>query len=593
MKIPYAIFILILVISLGLLWDANLNDSATRDELAHIPAGYSYVRYLDYRLNPEHPPLVKALAALPLLAFDLNFPTEHKSWTEEVNSQWSAGEQFLYHSGNDADLIVKWARLFPIILTGLTVILIYVWSKELLGNWWGLLPAFLFGLSPTVLAHGHYVTTDIGAAFGALLATFAFTRFLLKPTGQNIFWGGLAFGVAQLTKFSNGLLVPFFIFLTIVFLIAKKIRTPAERTGWGRYLGGLLLIFVIALVLIYAVYLPFTLNYPPEKQLNDASEILTSFSPRWLADLNLAFIKNSVLRPLGEYFLGFLMVLQRSAGGHTIYFLGEVSAAGWWYYFPLVFLMKEPIPSLLLIFLAVVAGLVFLAKKLTTKSYKLKALSDYLGLHFPEFSMLVFIIIYWGYSIWSPLNIGVRHILPTLPFIYILSAGVLKNRLPFKKILTVIVAGWFLIETVLAWPYFLSYANQFVGGPPNAWKYTVDSNYDWGQDLKRLKSWAEENQIEKIAVDYFGAGDPKFALGDKAEYWWSAKGTPQIEGIEWLAVSVSTLQGAFGRLAPGQPRQPEDEYRWLKDKEPVARAGTSIFIYSFPPLPISENEFTP
>ena len=66
------------------------------DELAHIPAGYGYVRHLDFRLNPEHPPLVKVLAGLPLIFLGPNFPTDHKAWEKDVNGQWDMGTEFLY-----------------------------------------------------------------------------------------------------------------------------------------------------------------------------------------------------------------------------------------------------------------------------------------------------------------------------------------------------------------------------------------------------------------------------------------------------------------------------------------------------------------
>ena len=81
------------------------------DELAHIPAGYGYVKYLDYRLNPEHPPLVKAIAALPLLFQKLKFPTDKSAWQKDVNGQWQSGAQFLYEStpgaGRPAIMLTK------------------------------------------------------------------------------------------------------------------------------------------------------------------------------------------------------------------------------------------------------------------------------------------------------------------------------------------------------------------------------------------------------------------------------------------------------------------------------------------------------
>lgn len=291
----------------------------------------------------------------------------------------------------------------------------------------GFLPTFLFGLSPTVLAHGHYVTTDIAATFGICLATYLFLKFLLHSSNKNLVWAGIGFGIAELTKLSDALLIPY---LLIIALVYAGVRVLGERKWWY-YVKSLILIFIIGYVLVYAAYFLFTLNYPQQKQLEDATQILASFTPHWLADINLAMIKSEVLRPLGEYFLGLLMILQRSAGGNTGYFMGEVSAAGWWYYFPTLFLLKEPLPSLILILLGLILACRNMVKssRMPTLSLrtKTKSLVDYLGTHFPEFAMAVFIIIYWGYSMRSPLNIGIRHLMPTLPLIYILTAGSLKN----------------------------------------------------------------------------------------------------------------------------------------------------------------------
>ena len=205
----------IVSVSFGLMLNASLQESATMDELAHIPAGYGYVKYLDYRLNPEHPPLVKAIAALPLLFKNLGFPTDKPAWQTDINGQWVAGAQFLYESGNNADEIIQWSRLGPMLLTIILLIFIYVWTKELLGRWWALMPTFLFGLSPTVLAHGHYVTTDIGAALGIFVALYYFIKFLSSPSKEHLLFAGIAFGIAQLLKFSAVLLIPFFIFLIV------------------------------------------------------------------------------------------------------------------------------------------------------------------------------------------------------------------------------------------------------------------------------------------------------------------------------------------------------------------------------------------
>jgi hypothetical protein len=592
-----SLLILILAVACFLMLRSAWEESAIMDEIAHIPAGYGYIKFLDYRLNPEHPPLVKALAALPLLKLDLKFPNDHKSWTENVNGQWEMGGDFLYRSGNNADAIIFWSRLFPIILTLLTTVIIFIWSREILGSLWSLLPTLFFALSPTVLAHGHYVTTDTGATLGILAATYFFLKHLLRPLPASLIKSGVALGIAALTKFSVVILIPLFVLLTIAWSVGEMLR--GQKVGLKTFMpriGGTIVIFTIALIVIYVIYFFFTFNYPPEKQFRDSEFILKSFSPHFLAEINLQMIKNPVLRPLAHYLLGFLMVLQRSAGGNTGYFWGEVSAAGSPFYFPTVYLLKEPLPVLIIVFLALSLALKNIAGKINLKTF-----GEYLGLRFPEFSMITFVVIYWGYSIRSHLNIGFRHLLPTIPFIYILATSGIKNwfennKTRSKRIFIFIAILWFLGEIFFAAPHFLPYFNELAGGSNEGYRYVTDSNYDWGQDLKRLKIFVEKwnkehsDKINKIAVDYFGGGDPKYYLGNLAEYWWSAKGNPKDEGIEWLAVSINTLQGALGKLHPGQPRKTEDEYRWLKEwrsppkilggvPPPDFRAGKSIFIY--------------
>ena len=595
--IQYGLLGLIVAAAFILMFNASLKESATMDELAHIPSGYGYVKYLDYRLNPEHPPLIKALAAFPLLFQKLNFPVQNRYWQKDVNGQWAVGAQFLYESGNNADEIIQWSRLGPMLLTLLLAIFIYIWSKELIGRWWAFLPTFLFVFSPTVLAHGHYVTTDIGAALGIFIALYYFIKFLFENWGRNFILAGLAFGVAQLMKFSAVLLIPFFVFLLTVFYISKvyhdwnetapKARLKRFSFRAVRYVKNLFLIFLIGYLLVYAAYFVFTINYPIEKQKSDTEFILSSFSVEQLAEINVWMSGNKILRPFAEYLLGVLMVAQRSGGGNTGYFMGEVSASGWWYYFPAVFILKEPLPSLILIGLALLLSIWQILK---SKSYKLKAVINYLGLHFAEFSMISFVVFYWAYSIKSPLNIGIRHILPTIPFIYILIASAFKKWINsgatvIKSLLVAVLIIWYVGETIFVAPNYLSYFNEIGGGTKNGYQYVVDSNYDWGQDLKRLKDWTDKNLPagRQIAVDYFGGGNPKYYLGDKVEYWQSAKGNPKYEGIDWFAISINNLQGALGQLHPGQSRNPEDEYGWLKEfrnpYQPDAKAGTSIFIY--------------
>lgn len=615
--IPKAILSLIIISAFLLMLGPAKQDSAVMDELAHIPAGYSYVKFLDYRLNPEHPPLVKALSAIPLLFQNLNFPTDSDAWQNKTNDQWEIGKEFLYNSGNDADKIIFYSRLAPMLLLFILIGFAYFWANELMGKWWALLPAFLIAFSPNFLAHGHYIATDIGATLGILVASYYFLRSVYNPSRKNLIIAGLAFGFAQLLKFSAILLVPFFILIVAILLlekIIKEIKSPVVGSKIKKIFkffyidfGRLLLIFIIGGVLIYLVYGLFTLNYPIEKQYSDTSSILQTLDNNFLTESVLVMSQNAVLRPLSEYFLGILMVVKRSSEGGINYFLGEVSNQGSPLYFPIIFLMKEALPTLIIIFTAFILCLWGILKTVARGKKNIKnKFFEYFTTNFSELSMLVFVAGYWLYSMNSNLNIGFRHIMPTLPFIYILSAQAIKKlfyvapraipdslaqkiinmmhkalNLGTKSIILTGLLIWLIIGALSANPYYLSRFNEIFGGTFNGYKYATDSNFDWGQDLKRLKEFINAESIDKIAVDYFGGGNVKYYLGDKAEDWNSAMGSPTESGIKWLAISNYTLMNATAQKANNFNRNPQDEYLWLTPLSgaPDYVIGTSIFVY--------------
>lgn len=632
-KFPLVIAILILLASLALMIDSSQRETAIMDELAHIPAGYSYLKFGDNRLNPEHPPLTKDLSAIPLLFTKLNFPLDSSAWQTDVNGQWNVGAKFLYESGNNAEKIINLARIGPMLLTILTGFVFYLFCKKRLGNWWALLPLFLFSLSPLVLAHGHYVTTDLAAAFGAIIALWSFVDYLKNPNKKTLLLAGLCFGLAQLCKFSLLLLIPLFAVLALIFYAIKLGQNWPEiafyqrkKEVWSRFfkvVGTLITIFAIGYLLVYLVYLPQNINYPKEKQKTDTETLLASFAggpdPDWqtckswsgsldrqircLANIDIWMTTQPVFKPLAQYALGALMVTQRSSAGNTGYFLGQVSAGGWRNYFPTVFAIKEPIPSLLLLLIALGSGFIRLVKSISEKS-RWPRFWGWIWQHFSEFSALCFVIFYWVTSLRSPLNIGFRHLLPTLPFTYFLVGYEIKKwwrgeyrqffssrwveiKYYFKKfgglLLKTMIIGtlllWYLAETVSIAPNFIAYFNELVGGAQNGYKYVVDSNLDWGQDLKKLTAFVEENKINKIKVDYFGGGSPQYYLGEKFEPWSSSKGRP--EANSWLAVSLTFLQNSQGQPVSDFDRKAEDSYSWLQGEKPFSRIGYSIFIYKF------------
>ena len=579
-----AIILVSLVLAISSFW----NDSLIVDEIPHVGSGYGYVEKLDYRLNPEHPPLAKALAATPLLFLDLKQDAfQTRFWLTDINGQWDFGRFLIFQSGNNADLITRAVKFPILIFFVLAAVLMYKWASKLYGKSAGLIALTLFSFSPTILAHSRFVTTDVPALFGVLLATYFFINYLRTPITKNLWLAGIAFGIAILTKFSTFLLAPYFLILALVFGAIKKSAI--------RHSLYAICIFIIGFVLIvWPVYYVFTFNYPPERQAADTHFLLGSFGNRTLAGIVEWLADKPLIRALGQYGLGLLMVGQRAVGGNTTYFLGEVSSEGWRYYFPVVYALKEPLAWWAL----VIISLLFIAWQIKLKNISrfMFYVSGFIKNHLVEFAMLLWLAIYWATSINSNLNIGVRHLLPTYPFAIILVAGQItriyqklkikyqndKSKIKYLifNILFFILMFSYIYENIKVWPYYLTYFNQLAGGPSGGYRYVVDSNLDWGQDLKRLSQWVEKNNIQAIHLDYFGWSDPVYYLGTKfkwltVEQYKNAQDFINKTGGGYIGVSATFFMGSRG------VRQLADEksYAWLQRYEPVAIIGNSIWVW--------------
>ena len=585
------------------------DDAVTTDEAPHITAGYSYLKFKDMRINPEHPPLVKDLAALPLIFQDINFPLDSKSWTTNVNDQWTLAPQFLYESGNNPDNIIWWGRLAPILITLVLGFFVYMWTRELFGSLAGLFALTLYVLSPSFLAHGRLVTTDVPAAAMFFIGIYAYLRFLKHQTKKNFAIAAFVLAVAQLTKFSLVLLWTFFMGITFLWIVFRdsptKLLSPHLLKKLFRYAAIFIGIVVLTFILIYPLYQFHVWNLPVEKQIQDLDVILNEPRQTPIHDAFVWMSDKPVLRAYAHYFSGLTMVFFRVAGGNTTYFLGEVASTAWWYYFPVVFVLK--VPAALLFFLVFSSWLAIKKFWRTARSEKIRAWwltmkEEMVAPHFEEIAMVLFIAFYWFISMRGNLNIGIRHVLPTLPFLYILIAGqmhrwvhapvfavkqgplaaigtILVSFLKkwVKAIVIILLVLWYFVSLMGSFPHYLAHFNEFAGGPANGYKYVVDSNLDWGQDLKRLEKFVAQNRIERIKVDYFGGGSPRYYLGNKLEQLRGDDG-PQTG---WIAISATLLQNGRAKAVKGFNR-PTTYYQWLNAYQPIAKIGYSIFVYHIP-----------
>ncbi|HEX4825843.1 MAG TPA: glycosyltransferase family 39 protein [Candidatus Polarisedimenticolaceae bacterium] len=447
---------------------ATRDSSATDDEPAHIAAGYLKVAKGRFDFYNEQPPLVNTVSALPLMLGKYSLPPD---WNEPNVNPWHFGKAFLYRSGNDADGIL-WRTRLPIV--GLFVILqlvVYAFAFELTQRAWAaLLATTLTAFCPNLLAHAGLATVDLGAALFALLAAFLFLRFLREPSTPRAIASGFGFACAVLTKVSLMLLVPWAIVVATFFFFGERDRWAARATY---VLPRLLLIAVVALAAIDVFYLVEMRGGSPMAPFTEyGTSISTVF--RWVSD---AYAKPQFL-------------------------LGRFSPTGWWYYYPVAIALKTPLTTLVLMLAAFGA-----------------ALARPWRWGFDAATIVLFVLMLLGVSCASSMNIGLRHVLPLYPFLYVLTAPValaaVRRWKRFAIVAVVLLCAGTVVSAALAFPNYIGYFNALVPAR-NADRYLIDSNLDWGQDLRRLGRFMDEKKIAKIHVWYFGGGDPTYTLGEKA-----------------------------------------------------------------------------
>ncbi|CAN5834259.1 phospholipid carrier-dependent glycosyltransferase [soil metagenome] len=536
-------------------------QSATWDEPGHLAAGYAMLTAGDYRLDIEHPPLLRMWTALPLLLktdVHADFPTIDPARPEAIafSGPFEAGHTFLYKR-NDADGVLFAARCMVIGLGLLLGALVYWWVTEWRGQRAATIALALFLAEPNLAAHAGLATTDFG------VATFIFGTvfFLWRATRRWTAWNLAAvtgfFVLAVFTKFSALLLGP-------IILVLLLIVSRSERDLTARRIATL--IGILFLAAWAAAWLFYGMRYEPSR---DAGSVLALHAqrtviqavPAWASVVS--FIDQLRLLPnaLSEGFLhGQSLAVARPA-----FFAGDHSMDGWWYYFPAAILLKTPI--ILLLLFAVGAAVAVRGRRVPRP-----------GSMFLVVPIVMFLVI----AMTTNLNIGLRHLLPVYPLMIVLAglgAEALSARFRRQQIAVALIVSVAALEFGLVYPHNLSFFNVFAGGPANGFRYLADSNVDWGQDLKRLKRWMEERQVAHINLAYFGTAEPSYHGITRTDLWGttipgvapSAMGPPHLPG--YVAVSVTLLDGVpFGE----RERQ---FYAPLREREPAAKIGGSIRVY--------------
>jgi hypothetical protein len=525
-----------------------LRETQTWDEGIHLSAGYAYLTRGDFRWNQEHPPLAKLLCALPLLLFHPELPVDSEGWRKLDETQM--GIDFLYHNRAPADSLLFAARAVTMLLSLLFLVAVAWLVRRRFGTAPALLAVCLCAFDPNLIAHARYVTTDFPVTVFYFLAALLWMEYLLTGRFRDLVLAALAFAVALVTKFSALLLLPAMLALYAIRWWQRPSEFPLRRAVAVGAVVAAMAFLVVALV-----YWPETLRcwrtaVPPlaasVKRGNLIGEALYR-AGRWFH------------LPAHSFLTGLGKVAEHNQGGHPSYLLGMRSDAGWWYYFPVVFAVKSTMAALAATLLLLVAGLGALWRR--------PASFVWLGVALPP-------AIYFVFSMTSAINIGMRHILPVYPFLYLAAALLLTraNAPRLAQYAVVSLAALQIAECARIFPDYLAFFNAISGGPGNGPHYLVDSNIDWGQDIKKLRSWLRAHGTNTARIWYFGNAQMDY-YGIRADPFpdpLDKKGWDAIDG--YAVSSVTVLNGVYVPLNLVAP---------LRFREPIAKVGWSMYVYDF------------
>jgi hypothetical protein len=503
-------------------------ESVTVDEVAHIGAGVSYLQRLDLRLNEEHPPLAKVLAALPLVCRGIQADYSSPIWALSADfshahiAQTLFGDWLLNH-WNDQRSVLRWARAPMIGIMLALGITIFQIGRKLGGDTGGLLSLIMYTTYPIFLGIGPLVHTDVASTLFILLTLWTAGELFSKGTAFSFLKFSVFFAAALLTKFSAILLFLTFPIIALAEAIhsAHRGRGRSETDNWHRGMRSLLKGSLVALLITYAVYLVLSIQQPLDPMLPQGEPALI----------------RRLLMPVLLFLRGLFYVVAHSS--RPMYLLGRHYHEGVWYYFPVVFGLKTPFPFLTVLAMTCVLTLYHrngFVGKIVPSRHRIQWLALLAGLCLYTFVCLT-----------SKLAIGIRHFSVPMVLMIIFTATLpklieqLQARAAAALCRGVIWMGatFALITSVIAFPNYLSYFNPVAMVSP-VYRLVGDSNVDWNQSLVMVRQWAIRHGVSDIAIDQYGWMDPA-SLVPGARLW-DCQRPSQSEAGKWVVISTNMIE---------------------------------------------------
>jgi 4-amino-4-deoxy-L-arabinose transferase-like glycosyltransferase len=563
---------LLLAVQAALLAYGAYVHSPVYDETAHVPTGASVWLLGRTDFYPHNPPLVKAVAALPVMAAGAKFDWRGADEHPLRRPEFELGRNFVTANGARSFWLVTLARWACIPFATVGGVIVYMWSSQLFGRLAGLVSLSVWCLGPNILGNAQLCTPDTACASIGIWAAYLFRNWLRQPTWLRAAGAGVVLGMAELTKFTWIVLFPLWIAIWAVI----RWRTDSRPA-----LVQLMSILALALFTLNAGY-GFQSTFTGLGEFRFQSRALTGerfsaylggpggnrFANTWLASLPVPLPR--------AYVKGIDLQKHDFETGFDCYLRGEWRRGGWWYYYLYGLAVKVPLGTLALFALAM----------FNRAAWRQFQLTDALCLLAP--ALTVFVLV----SSQTGINLFLRYVLPAMPFAAVLVGGSVVG-FAWRRPLAVFLVCWSSIGSLLFYPHSISYFNELVGGPRNGHKHLLDGNISWGQDLLFLKTWYDQHpEARPLGLVYFGNLDARVA---GLEFFLPPRGSVSannpcpishdLQGPQpgWYVVDVNFVHGMNRRVLDGEGHwiepEPTCDFSYFQYLKPVDRIGYSLWVY--------------
>jgi hypothetical protein len=478
----------------------------------------------------------------------LSIPAE---WWQDAR-EWQFADLFMHQAHIPVTRLLVVGRL-PTILASATLIYLLWWfGSRLLGPAAGLIAAGLAAFEPTVIGHGHLITTDIPVTLALLGTIVQLWRYVQAPSRRRLAGLIALVAAALLVKYSA---VVVYVMIPCLYWLMRR-RRPLPMTT--RRLTTVMVIGSAGIIcVVYGADMARPGDDPRVRELLGPPPAASEAGRPVSQGLETLL---SIPVPGYRYVRGLRGVVSQAYQGAPAYLLGRTSPHGWRWYFPVAFAVKTPVTYFLLFCIALggVCRVLYQTRGRLPESLLF---------------ILVPLLIYTAVTFPARFNVGIRHYLPAYPFWFLLVGWLwterfrLTNR--FMRGLILVLLACVPPSVAFVHPYELAYFSEAVGGSRQGHKYLLDSNLDWGQDLLRLGAFQRQHPSVSLALDYLGTGDPA-SYGVRAV----AFPTPgDVASGQFRGIAVISMS----RLLRNAPAE-----HWLQAYRPGGRIGSSLVWYQFP-----------